>query len=224
MSEIRKIKKIYKNKPVVEGAGVYLNRLFGFTEPEVFDPFLLMDDFRSDDPNDYNKGFPWHPHRGIETITYVLAGNVEHSDSMGNKGVIGPGDVQWMTAGSGIIHQEMPEGDKSGKMHGFQLWANLPAAQKMMDPRYREISSDTIPEVKLENGVKVKVIAGNLPMPHTPPSAQKAKESAYLSADHSEASDINCHSLSLNIDSCERLGRHNWMEVLCIFGSWVETD
>lgn len=162
MSELRKIKKIYESKAVVEGAGVNLRRVFGFTEPEMFDPFLLMDDFRSDDPNDYNKGFPWHPHRGIETITYVLAGNVEHSDSMGNKGVIGPGDVQWMTAGSGIIHQEMPEGDKSGKMHGFQLWANLPAAQKMMDPRYREISADNIPEVKLENGVKIRIIAGNL--------------------------------------------------------------
>jgi len=162
MSNIRKIKKIYKSKPMVEGAGVNLNRVFGFTEPEMFDPFLLMDDFRSDDPEDYIKGFPWHPHRGIETITYVLAGNVEHSDSMGNKGMIGPGDVQWMTAGSGIIHQEMPEGDKSGKMHGFQLWANLPADQKMMDPRYREISADNIPEVKLENGVKIRIIAGNL--------------------------------------------------------------
>ncbi len=162
MNEIRKIKKIYESKPMVEGAGVNLNRVFGFNEPEMFDPFLLLDDFRSDDPADYMKGFPWHPHRGIETITYVLAGNVEHSDSLGNKGVIGPGDVQWMTAGSGIIHQELPEGDDKGRMHGFQLWANLPAVDKMMDPRYREFSSEEIPELKLEKGVAVRVIAGKI--------------------------------------------------------------
>ena len=162
MNEIRKIKKIYKSQAVVEGAGVNLRRVFGFNEPELFDPFLLMDDFRSDDPADYMKGFPWHPHRGIETITYVLAGNVEHSDSLGNKGIIGQGDVQWMTAGSGIIHQEMPEGDDKGRMDGFQLWANLPSDNKMMDPRYREFSKNDIPEVKLDNGSIIRVIAGNV--------------------------------------------------------------
>ncbi len=126
----------------------------------LFDPFLLLDDFRGDDPSDYSRGFPWHPHRGIETITYVLAGDVEHGDSLGNAGVIGAGDVQWMTAGSGIIHQEMPQGDALGRMYGFQLWANLPASQKMMDPRYREVKSADIPEVTLEGGVKVRVISG----------------------------------------------------------------
>ena len=162
MNEIRKIKKIYKSQAVVEGAGVNLRRVFGFNEPELFDPFLLMDDFRSENPADYMKGFPWHPHRGIETITYVLAGNVEHSDSLGNKGIIGQGDVQWMTAGSGIIHQEMPEGDDKGRMDGFQLWANLPSDNKMMDPRYREFSKNDIPEVKLDNGSIIRVIAGNV--------------------------------------------------------------
>jgi len=162
MSEIRKIRKVFKSKPVAEGAGVNLNRVFGFNEPEMFDPFLLLDDFRSDDPEDYIKGFPWHPHRGIETITYVLAGKVEHRDSLGNKGVIGPGDVQWMTAGSGIIHQEMPEGDREGRMYGFQLWANLPASHKMMGPRYQEFSSGEIPELTLKNGAVIRVIAGNV--------------------------------------------------------------
>jgi redox-sensitive bicupin YhaK (pirin superfamily) len=128
----------------------------------LFDPFLLLDDFRSNDPGHYIKGFPWHPHRGIETITYVLRGNVEHGDSMGNKGVIGPGDIQWMTAGSGIIHQEMPKGDKSGYMGGFQLWANLPASHKMMDPRYRDVKNFQIPEVSLKNGITIRVISGEI--------------------------------------------------------------
>ena len=128
----------------------------------MFDPFLLLDDFRSNDPGHYIKGFPWHPHRGIETITYVLRGNVEHGDSMGNKGVIGPGDIQWMTAGSGIIHQEMPKGDKSGYMGGFQLWANLPASHKMMDPRYRDVKNFQIPEVSLKNGITIRVISGEI--------------------------------------------------------------
>jgi hypothetical protein len=146
----------------LEGAGVHLHRVFGYGQSPRFDPFLMLDDFRSDTSAHYLKGFPWHPHRGIETITYVTRGDVEHGDSLGNTGVISSGDVQWMTAGSGIIHQEMPKGDASGAMHGFQLWANLPAAQKMMAPRYRDITADRIPVVELENGVTVKVIAGSL--------------------------------------------------------------
>jgi redox-sensitive bicupin YhaK (pirin superfamily) len=146
----------------MEGAGVHLNRVFGSGQSPKFDPFLMLDDFRSDTPDHYLKGFPWHPHRGIETITYVLKGDVEHGDSLGNTGIITSGDVQWMTAGSGIIHQEMPKGDASGAMHGFQLWANLPAAQKMMAPRYRDITADRIPVVELENGTRIKVIAGSI--------------------------------------------------------------
>jgi redox-sensitive bicupin YhaK (pirin superfamily) len=153
---------VLKSKPVIEGAGVHLNRAFGFAEVPQFDPFLMLDDFRSDIPEHFVKGFPWHPHRGIETITYVLKGDVEHGDSMGNKGVISSGDVQWMTAGSGIIHQEMPKGDGRGSMYGFQLWANLPASQKMMDPRYRGITASQIPEVELESGVRIKIIAGTV--------------------------------------------------------------
>ncbi len=153
---------ILTGKPTIEGAGVHLNRVFGFSESPQLDPFLMLDDFRSDNPEHYIKGFPWHPHRGIETITYVTKGDVEHGDSLGNKGVISTGDVQWMTAGSGIIHQEMPKGDPQGAMHGFQLWANLPAAQKMMPPRYRGITADQIPEVELDDGIKVKVIAGSI--------------------------------------------------------------
>jgi quercetin 2,3-dioxygenase len=162
MSNFRKIKKILKSKPTLEGAGVHLKRVFGFYQVPLLDPFLLLDDFHSDNPSDYVKGFPWHPHRGIETITYMLFGKVEHGDSMGNKGVIQPGDVQWMTAGSGIIHQEMPKGQKDGLMWGFQLWANLPASHKMMDPRYREVKSSQIPEVALAKGVKVKIISGQV--------------------------------------------------------------
>jgi len=157
----RKIKKVYKAKPVMEGAGVALNRVFGYHEVPLFDPFLLLDDFRSDNPDDYLKGFPWHPHRGIETITYMLEGKVEHGDSMKNTGIISSGDVQWMTAGSGIIHQEMPKGDDKGRMYGFQLWANLPASHKMIKPRYQEIKSKDIPEIVLDNKVKIKVICGN---------------------------------------------------------------
>ncbi len=160
MSNIRKIEKVWKSKPTVEGAGVHLRRAFGFHEVPQLDPFLLLDDFHSDNPKDYLPGFPWHPHRGIETITYVHHGRVEHGDSMGNKGTISSGDVQWMTAGSGIIHQEMPKGSKDGLMWGFQLWANLPKSQKMMDPRYRDVTSPQIPEVTLKTGVKVKIICG----------------------------------------------------------------
>lgn len=144
----------------MEGAGVRLSRVFGHQQVPKLDPFLMLDDFRSDTPSDYLKGFPWHPHRGIETITYVLKGTVAHGDSMGNSGAIAAGDVQWMTAGSGVIHQEMPTGDAQGSMHGFQLWANLPASHKMMPPRYRGLTADTIPDVTLDNGVRVKVIAG----------------------------------------------------------------
>jgi redox-sensitive bicupin YhaK (pirin superfamily) len=162
MPQTRKIRKVFRSKPTIEGAGVHLERVFGFSEVPQFDPFLLLDDFRSDTPEHYLKGFPWHPHRGIETITYVLRGDVEHGDSLGNKGIIGSGDVQWMTAGSGIIHQEMPKGDENGSMYGFQLWANLPSADKMMDPRYRDIKSAQIPEVRLPGGATIKVIAGEV--------------------------------------------------------------
>jgi len=162
MSKVRKIKKVLKSRPTIEGAGVHLKRAFGNQQVPLLDPFLLLDDFHSDNPAYYLKGFPWHPHRGIETITYVLHGKVEHGDSMGNKGIIQPGDVQWMTAGSGIIHQEMPKGEKEGLMWGFQLWANLPASHKMMDPRYRDVKSSQIPEVDLEGNVKVKIICGEV--------------------------------------------------------------
>lgn len=158
----RKVEKVFRGEPVIEGAGVHLHRVFGYYDTLLFDPFLMLDDFRSDAPEEYLNGFPWHPHRGIETITYVLKGDVEHGDSLGNKGVISSGDVQWMTAGSGIIHQEMPKGDDKGSMYGFQLWANLPARQKMMEPRYRDISAADIPEVELENGTKIKIIAGTV--------------------------------------------------------------
>ncbi len=158
----RKIAKVFRSRPTIEGAGVHLKRAFGFSEVPLLDPFLLLDDFHSNDPKHYLKGFPWHPHRGIETITYVLDGRVEHGDSMGNQGVIESGDVQWMTAGSGVIHQEMPKGDNQKLMWGFQLWANLPAAQKMMDPRYREIKRSDISEAVLEGGVLVKVICGQV--------------------------------------------------------------
>lgn len=162
MTSARQIRKVFKSRPTIEGAGVHLRRAIGFGDPELFDPFLLLDDFRSDEPAHYLKGFPWHPHRGMETITYVLRGDVEHGDSLGNSGVISSGDVQWMTAGSGIIHQEMPKGDAQGSMHGFQLWANLPASHKMMDPRYRGITDADIPEVTIQNGTRVKVIAGQV--------------------------------------------------------------
>jgi len=162
MEKTRKIRKVLKSQPTVEGAGVHLHRGFGFREVPMFDPFLMFDDFRQDDPAKYLPGFPWHPHRGIETITYMIRGRAEHGDSMGNKGVIGPGDVQWMTAGSGIIHQEMPKGAKDGRMGGFQLWANLPASQKMMDPRYRDVKTADIPEVTLPGGATVRVICGTV--------------------------------------------------------------
>ena len=157
---IRPVKRLVKAKPALEGAGVHLRRAFGFDNTSDFDPFLLLDDFRNDVPEDYLVGFPWHPHRGIETITYVLAGSVEHGDSMGNKGAIAAGDVQWMTAGRGIIHQEMPKGDHAGRMHGFQLWANLPSSQKMTDPRYQEVKALDIPEVKDDDGTHVRVVCG----------------------------------------------------------------
>jgi quercetin 2,3-dioxygenase len=156
----RPIKQIIRTKPTMEGAGVRLERAFGFGKTKEFDPFLLLDDFRNDSPEDYAAGFPWHPHRGIETITYVLAGSVEHQDSLGNKGKMTAGDVQWMTAGSGIMHQEMPKGDPNGRMHGFQLWANLPASLKMTDPRYQDIPANAIPEVTDDDGTHARVICG----------------------------------------------------------------
>jgi len=157
---LRPVKQIIQTTPTIEGAGVKLERAFGFGKTKEFDPFLLLDDFRNDNPQDYLAGFPWHPHRGIETITYVLAGSVEHGDSLGNKGKMGAGDVQWMTAGSGILHQEMPKGDAHGRMHGFQLWANLPSSLKMTDPRYQDIPSSAIPEVADDDGTQVRIVCG----------------------------------------------------------------
>lgn len=162
MTTVRKIKKVSKSRPTIEGAGVHLKRAFGYYQVPEFDPFLMLDDFHSDQPAHYLKGFPWHPHRGIETITYMFNGRVEHGDSMGNKGVIGAGDIQWMTTGSGIIHQEMPRGDENGIMWGFQLWANLPAARKMMNPRYQGFAAAEIPEVIHENGASIKIICGEV--------------------------------------------------------------
>ncbi len=157
---IRPVKRLSKSKPTIEGAGVHLRRAFGFGATADFDPFLLLDDFRGDRPEDYQAGFPWHPHRGIETITYVLAGTVEHGDSLGHSGTIGAGDVQWMTAGRGIIHQEMPKGDGAGRMYGFQLWANLPAALKMTAPRYQEVPAGEIPVVRGDDGTEVRIVCG----------------------------------------------------------------
>jgi redox-sensitive bicupin YhaK (pirin superfamily) len=162
MSNIRRVNKVLKSTPTVEGAGVHLKRAFGFHQVPLLDPFLLLDDFHSDNPDDYIRGFPWHPHRGIETITYMLHGKVEHGDSMGNKGIIQTGDVQWMTAGNGIIHQEMPKGQQDGSMWGFQLWANLPASYKMMGPRYRDVKRDQIPEITTDTGAKVRIICGEV--------------------------------------------------------------
>lgn len=158
---IRPIKRVIEAKPTLEGAGVRLRRAFGFGETGDFDPFLLLDDFRNENPEDYLAGFPWHPHRGIETITYVLAGTVDHGDSLGNEGTLGAGDVQWMTAGRGILHQEMPQGDRQGRMHGFQLWANLPSSLKMTAPRYQDVTSGDIPEVTDDDGTRVRVICGS---------------------------------------------------------------
>jgi quercetin 2,3-dioxygenase len=157
---IRPVQRIIESKPTLEGAGVKLRRAFGFGDTSDFDPFLLLDDFRNDRPEDYRAGFPWHPHRGIETITYVLAGTVEHGDSLGNRGRLGAGDVQWMTAGSGILHQEMPQGDAAGRMHGFQLWANLPSALKMTAPRYQDIAAAEVPQVTDDDGTTVRIICG----------------------------------------------------------------
>jgi quercetin 2,3-dioxygenase len=157
---IRAVKRLSRSLPTLEGAGVHLRRAFGFGDTAETDPFLLFDDFRNDRPDDYLAGFPWHPHRGIETITYVLAGTVEHGDSLGNRGALGAGDVQWMTAGSGIVHQEMPKGDRAGRMHGFQLWANLPATLKMTTPRYQDVKGADIPEVTDDDGTTARIICG----------------------------------------------------------------
>jgi redox-sensitive bicupin YhaK (pirin superfamily) len=157
---IRPVKSIVESRPTIEGAGVKLRRAFGFGDTGEFDPFLLFDDFRNDRPDDYRAGFPWHPHRGIETITYVLAGTVDHGDSLGNRGSLGAGDVPWMTAGRGILHQEMPQGDARGHMHGFQLWANLPSSLKMMAPRYQDVKAAEIPEIVSDDGTRVRVVCG----------------------------------------------------------------
>lgn len=158
---IRPIKQITAAVPTLEGAGVKLRRAFGFGDTADVDPFLLFDDFRNEAPDDYRAGFPWHPHRGIETITYVLAGSVEHGDSLGNRGSLGAGDVQWMTAGSGILHQEMPQGDPVGRMHGFQLWANLPSSLKMTRPRYQDVEAKDVPEVVDDDGTRVRIVVGD---------------------------------------------------------------
>ncbi len=158
---IRPIKRLIESQPTLEGAGVHLRRAFGFGDTDDYDPFLLFDDFRNERPEDYLAGFPWHPHRGIETITYVLAGTVEHGDSLGNRGRLGAGDIQWMTAGSGILHQEMPQGDAHGRMHGFQLWANLPRALKMTPPRYQDVVSKDVPEVTDDDGTTARIIIGD---------------------------------------------------------------
>ena len=157
---IRPVKRIVEATPTIEGAGVKLRRAFGFGDTDETDPFLLFDDFRNERPADYIAGFPWHPHRGIETITYVLSGTVAHGDSLGNRGALGAGDVQWMTAGRGILHQEMPQGDAQGRMHGFQLWANLPSALKMTTPRYQDVSAPDIPEAVDDDGTRVRVVCG----------------------------------------------------------------
>jgi len=159
---VRPVQKVWKSKPTIEGAGVHLRRAFGFHEMPGLDPFLLMDDFRSENPKDYQAGFPWHPHRGMETITYVLEGDVEHGDSLGNSGSISSGDIQWMTAGSGIVHQEMPQGDRKGHMFGFQLWSNLPKKDKMMEPRYQEVKQKEIPVATTADGASVRVVAGEV--------------------------------------------------------------
>ncbi len=176
---VRPIRRLVKSKPTMEGAGVRLRRAFGFGTTSDFDPFLLLDDFRNDRPEDYLAGFPWHPHRGIETITYVLAGTVEHGDSMGNRGAISTGDVQWMTAGSGIIHQEMPKGDPDGRMHGFQLWANLPSSLKMTKPRYQEVKAADIPLVREDDGTRVRIVCGTYRSTKGPVD-QVAAEPAYF--------------------------------------------
>ena len=162
MSSIREVSGVFESRPTREGAGVHLRRVFGYDQVPLFDPFLMMDDFRSDEPQHFRKGFPWHPHRGIETVTYLLRGDVEHSDSMGNSGVIGSGCAQWMTAGCGIVHQEMPLGDDAGVIEGFQLWVNLPAADKMMLPRYQGVSDDEIPLVAGPEGALIRIIAGEV--------------------------------------------------------------
>ena len=158
---LRPVKQLVQARPTLEGAGVHLRRAFGFGNTSDFDPFLLLDDFRNDVPENYRAGFPWHPHRGIETITYVLAGHVEHGDSLGNSGAIAAGDVQWMTAGSGIVHQEMPKGDEAGRMHGFQLWANLPSSLKMTTPRYQDVTAADIPVVTDDDGTQVRIVCGS---------------------------------------------------------------
>lgn len=158
---IRPVKSEHLAQPTMEGAGVHLHRAFGFHDPKALDPFLLFDDFRNNEPSQFQAGFPWHPHRGIETITYVLSGSVEHGDSLGNTGVLGAGDVQWMTAGSGIMHQEMPQGNSQGQMHGFQLWANLPRDLKMTQPRYQDVEAKEIPVFEEDDGTRVKVIVGS---------------------------------------------------------------
>ena len=175
----RKIRKVFKGRPTLEGAGVYLHRSFANAEVPLFDPFLLFDDFSNTQRSQYIKGFPWHPHRGIETITYVLKGDIEHGDSLGNDGTISSGDMQWMTAGSGIIHQEMPKGDADGVMEGFQLWSNLPASHKMMEPHYRDIRNGQIPEVVTADGARIRVICGSV-AGKTGPVTDVVSEPEYL--------------------------------------------
>jgi redox-sensitive bicupin YhaK (pirin superfamily) len=158
----RGVERVVDPTPVIEGAGVRLRRSIATATLDYLDPFLLLDNFESSDPDDYLAGFPWHPHRGIETVTYMLAGEVDHRDSIGNSGAIGAGDVQWMTAGGGIMHEEMPRADAGGLMGGFQLWVNLPAELKMTRPRYQDLRAAQIPEVRRDDGAVIRVVAGEV--------------------------------------------------------------
>ena len=212
---IRPVRRIIESKPTIEGAGVKLRRAFGFGDTGEFDPFLLLDDFRNDRPEDYRAGFPWHPHRGIETITYVLAGSVDHGDSLGNRGKLGAGDVQWMTAGSGILHQEMPQGDPQGRMHGFQLWANLPSSLKMTAPRYQDIKAAEIPEIVDDDGTRIRVICGDFWGRRGPRGAFRAKSRRTASGrSHSTRS-------SISSPACPPPPRHRrcWVSIAIIGGS-----
>ena len=216
----RAIRAIYKGEPVTEGAGVKLRRVFGYHEAPDFDPFLMLDDFRSDQPKDFQRGFPWHPHRGIETITYVIKGDVEHGDSLGNKGVISSGDVQWMTAGSGIVHQEMPKGDAHGSMHGFQLWANLPASEKMMPPRYRGLTAKEIPEVQLPDGARIKVIAGLLNTVRGPWTTLSSSPNIWIATCQPECASSMPYPATTRPSSTSSGAKALWKRKLCKTAPW----
>lgn len=188
--ESRRVARKLRGQPTSDGAGVRMTRVIGTPRLDHFDPFLLLDEFRSDDPSDYIAGFPNHPHRGFETVTYMLAGRMRHGDNQGNTGLLGPGSVQWMTAGRGIVHSEFPE-QEEGLMWGFQLWVNLPAKDKMTAPRYQDIPADRIPEAELAAGVRARVIAGRLGGAEGPVSAVATEPVYYdLSLDPGAACEI----------------------------------